>query len=412
MNDLGAQMADKNPANTHLIAQFPYACVEIGPGMMSSYTKRIKIVPDTVAAMALAKLGSGNNLPGYYMYQGGINPDGKLSNLEEDHPNPMPVKDYDFQTALGACGQVREQFHLLLEQHLFFQDFGSALARMPVYLPDKGPAGLKDFETLRWDVRSDGTGGFLFYNNEQPYIPLPEHKGVRFQVKTGAGTLLIPREPITIPSGGYGILPFNLNCDGVTLQYATAQPLCRIDAGGGFVYYFFSALDGIAPEFVLGANESRATPAAGAEKEFHVYKPGAESAIRIKRPNGGAVTFVVLPGEQSRHLWRTTFAGRDRLIFSNATVLTDGTSLRLQSDHASDFAFSTFPPFPNGMSMMSGATPLTGTTVGIFKSFTPATVPQPPPLDVAVFKECPAGPGATFSKATARQCGAKPPCTN
>ena len=85
-------------------------------------------------------------MPGYYMYQGGMNPDGKLSTLHEDHPNQLPMKNYDFQAPLGAAGQVREQFFLLREQHLFLQDFGAALARMPAFFPEKRPDG---FEGLR-----------------------------------------------------------------------------------------------------------------------------------------------------------------------------------------------------------------------------------------------------------------------
>ena len=287
--DLGAQMTDKNPASSRLIAQFPYACVEIGAGMMSSYKKRIKIDPDAVAALALAKLGSGSNLQGYYMYQGGINPDGKLTTLEEDHPDQMPVKDYDFQTALGACGQVREQFHLLREQHLFLRDFGAKLARMTPFFPAKQPASLDDFETLRWDIRSDGTSGFLFFSNEQPYVPLPEHKDVQFQVKTAGGTLLIPRNPVTIRSGSYGIWPVNLDCDGVTLEYATAQPLCRVDAGGGVIVYYFTALTGIAPELVFPANRYSVTRATALSAE-------------VAKPNGGAVKFIVLASDQDRQM--------------------------------------------------------------------------------------------------------------
>ncbi len=250
MNDLGAQLTTKNPVNSQLIAQFPYACVEIGGGMASGYDKRIKVDPANVAALALSKLGNGNDMPGYYMFQGGTNPNGKFSTLQEDHPNQLPVKDYDFQAPLGSGGQVRPQYHLLRQQHLFLQDFGPALARMPAYFPDQRPANLSDFDTLRWDVRSDGQSGFLFFNNQQPYEPLPDHANVQFEVKTQAGTLLIPRKPLTIPSGSYGIWPFHLNCDGVTLEYATAQPLCRLATEHGAVY-FFASLEGIAPELLL-----------------------------------------------------------------------------------------------------------------------------------------------------------------
>ena len=395
-NNLGAQMDDKSPYNSKNISQFPYLCVEIGPGMMSSYAKRIKVDPDAVTAMALVKLGDGSNMPGYYMYQGGMNPEGKLSTLEEAHPNAMPLKDYDFQTALGACGQVREQFHLLLDQHLFLQDFGASLARMPAFFPDQRPAGVNDFDTLRWAVRSDGTSGFLFYSNEQPYIPLPEHKDVQFKLKTNAGSLVIPREPVTIPSGGYGMWPVNLDCDGVTLDYATAQPLCRLDAGGGLVVYFFTALDGIVPELAFPAKETHFTSlAAGAQAaagEVRAVTVNSNAAVRVAKPNGGAVMFVVLTPEQSRRVWRTTFAGKDRLILSDATVLTDGTALRLQSDDPNDMAISIFPAVP---SVKAGDAVLTGTTDWIFTRFDVGAALQHPALDVGVTQEHPAAPGAT-----------------
>ena len=92
VNDLGAQLVTKNLQNFKLLEQFPYACVEIGPGMMSSFNKRIKSTPAESVALALSKLGGGNNLPGYYMYHGGVNPEGQLTTLQEVNPNAMPVK--------------------------------------------------------------------------------------------------------------------------------------------------------------------------------------------------------------------------------------------------------------------------------------------------------------------------------
>jgi hypothetical protein len=369
--------------------------------MMSDYGKRIKINPDAVAAMALAKLGCGNNLPGYYMYHGGMNPDGKLSTLQEDHPNQMPVKDYDFQTALGACGQVREQFHLLREQHLFLQDFGAALARMSAYFPDRMPANLEDFDTLRWDVRSDGTSGFLFYSNEQPYVALPDHKDVQFQVKTNTGTLLIPRQPVTIPAGSYGIWPVNLDCNGVTLEYATAQPLCRMDAGHGVAVYFFAALDGIEPELLLHANENRVTWVAGEREESdgslraYKLKTGTNAAVTVAKPNGRGVVFVVLTPEQGRRLWRASFGGRDHVILSDSTVISDENGIRLQSDNVNDLAMSIFPPVA---SVNFGAAKPGGIADGIFTRFTADSLGQPATVAVTVTQERVAGSNATNLK--------------
>ena len=397
MNDLGAQMTTTNPVNSQLIAQFPYACVEIGGGMMSGYGRRIKILPANVAALALSKLGSGNNMPGYYMYQGGTNPEGKLSYLNEDHPNQLPPKTYDFQAPLGSAGQVREHYHLLRQQNLFLQDFGSILARMPAFFPDQRPAGLKDFDTLRWDVRSDGKAGFLFFNNQQPYEPLPEHKAVQFQVDSTAGSLLVPRTPITIPSGTYGLWPLNLDCAGVTLEYATAQPLCRVASPGGTTY-FFTALTGIAPELLLRPGKSQVKISNGdretltdAVRVFNV-RPTTAAAVTVTKADKTTVSFVVLTPDQGRHLWRTTWDGRDRAVLSHATVIADGADIRLQANASSDLTLSVFPAITT---MKCGAARLTGSPDGVFTRFAvPAERPHSPITVVARQKRA-AGPKAT-----------------
>ncbi|MDR0541224.1 MAG: beta-galactosidase, partial [Dysgonamonadaceae bacterium] len=100
-------------------AGYPYFTCELGGGMMPSYHRRIAIAPMDVYAMALVRVGSGSNLPGYYMYHGGTNPDGKLSYLNEmqatlmTNYNDLPAKTYDFQAPLGEFGQVNEHYHLL-----------------------------------------------------------------------------------------------------------------------------------------------------------------------------------------------------------------------------------------------------------------------------------------------------------
>jgi beta-galactosidase len=379
VNDLGAQLTTKNPSNAQLIDQFPYACAEIGGGMMSSYDKRIKIDPNSVASLTLSKLADGNNMPGYYMYQGGINPEGKLSTLQEDHPNRMPVKDYDFQAPLGCNGQIREHYHLLRGQHLFLEQFGSSLARMVPFFPDVRPANLKDFDTLRWDIRSDSNSGFLFFNNQQPNQPLPEHKDVQFSVKTTAGTALIPRQPVDLPSGSYGIWPVNLDCDGVTLDYATVQPLCRVADNTNSPVYFFAELPGIRCELALTGQAPE------------VITPGTGAALTVKNPVGKIVTFVVLTAEQGKELYRVSFAGRDRAILSKAVVFTDGSDLRLQADTNPDLTFSIFPtgdPLPNG------------TPDGIFTHFIAAHLPAPSPVTINAHLENSAGPAATTLNGT------------
>ena len=371
--------------------------------MMSSYGKRIKVDPANIASLALSKLGSGNNLPGYYMYQGGTNPDGKLPRLNEEQPNQLPIKDYDFQTALGACGQVREQYHLLRMQHLFLEDFGPALARMPAYFPEQTPTGLEDFAVLRWAMRSDGKSGFLFFNNQQPYVPLPEHPAVQFEVKTDAGPLTIPSWPVTIPSGSYGFWPVNMDCDGVVLAQATAQPLCRVTTEAGEAVYFFAALDGIAPELVFQArNHPRLTEVTGETEEtpdairLHHLRPGTTPAVRVTTPAGQSALFVVLTPEQGRRLWRVPFAGRERAVITNAAILADGAALRLQAGDADDLAMSMFP----AVSGVASDGKITVGGDGIFARLAPMARTPPSAVHVSLTPEQPAGPGATGLRGT------------
>src|SRR5450756_2213055 len=104
------------------VDQYPYLTCEIGGGMMNSYHRRIMVNPKDAEATTLIKLGSGSTLLGYYMYHGGVNPEGKLTTLMESQDtgywNDMPVKNYDFQAPLGQYGQIRGQYHLLRRLHV------------------------------------------------------------------------------------------------------------------------------------------------------------------------------------------------------------------------------------------------------------------------------------------------------
>jgi len=395
-NDLGAQLQCTDLAHAQLFSQYPYACVEIGPGMMSSYRKRVRIDPDDVAALALAKLGSGNNMPGYYMYHGGTNPDGRLSTLEEAHPNQLPVKDYDFQTALGACGQVRRQYHLLRQQHGFLRDFGSRLARMPAFFPDQRPASLADRDTLRWSVRSDGRGAFLFFSNRQPQVPLPEHRDVQFSLAFPSGTLVIPSHPIAIPSGSYGIFPVALDCDGISLRYATAMMLGRIRDGRD-AWYVLGALEGIPVELALGVEATRITVASGTVTTcadgvlVRQVTPGLGCVLNVRTSDGGTVHMLILSTPEAAMLYRMTVAGQERLLLSDAAIIADGNQLRLQSQEASRLSLLMFPPLASAAAAATTIKPMEG----IFTRMTGDPVSQPQPVNAVVQLERPAQEAAS-----------------
>ncbi|MGE4285441.1 MAG: beta-galactosidase [Phycisphaerae bacterium] len=345
--DMGAQFENKRPYRVDTMMQFPFVCCEIGGGMPSSYTKRIKVMPDEIASMALVRLGCGNNMPGYYMYHGGKNPLGK-TNLNEESPNPMPIKDYDFQAPLGAFGQVREHYHLLRLQHLFVSDFGDKLARMPLYLPETRPESLDDVTTLRWSARSDGESGFVFFNNYQPVFPLPEKESVQFEVNTAGAAVTFPASPIAIPSGAYGIMPLNMDCSGAVLEYATVQPVCKYELEDGSQAYFFAEIKGITPELAFRA-EQRDVLSSGEKKangeitRVSKINCGEEIAAQITAKDGKTVYFFVLSNAQAKGLYRLPFMGKERIILSQSNITPNDGKLILQADSADKLSASVFP---------------------------------------------------------------------
>jgi len=337
--NLGPALEDTNPARTALISRFPYLCCEIGGGMMSSHAKRVKVDPEEIASMALTRLACGNNMPGYYMYQGGINPSGKLSTLNETKPNFMPVMDYDFQAPLSASGMARPQFHSLRMQHLFVHDFGETLAAMRPVLPEKQPASLDDLSIPRWGLRADGRSGFVFFGNYQPESVMPVHKGIQFQVSLPEAEIRFPSVPIDLPSGAYGFFPVNMDCHGVTLQHATAQPLCHTETREGH-YYFFAEIPGIPVEFALAPSPVKLLIRSSVDPELAAdggallknLKPSTRPIATLHGLDGAPVYLVLLGQTQARQLQRVSFRNRELLIMTEGTAYADGETLRIETE--------------------------------------------------------------------------------
>ena len=122
----------------------PYLTAEIGGGIEDTYHRRPVIAADDIAALVPVMLGSGVNLYGTYMFQGGENPDGELTTLQESqetgYPNDLPIKSYDFQAPLGEFGQERASLRKLKVFDYFLNDFGADLAPMQVHAPAVSPA--------------------------------------------------------------------------------------------------------------------------------------------------------------------------------------------------------------------------------------------------------------------------------
>jgi len=358
--------------------QYPYLTCEIGGGMMNSYHRRILFNPKDAECTTLIKLGSGSTLLGYYMYHGGVNPEGKLTTLMESQAtgywNDMPVKNYDFQAPLGQYGQIRQQYHLLRRLHLFLHEWGPALAGMPATLPDQRPHGKNDFDTLRWSVRSDGKSGFIFVNNYQRLQDMPPKKDVQFMLNLPSGPLTFPQNPVTIPFGGCLIWPFNLDLgQGVRLVWATAQPLTAID-DGNVRTVFFSETEGVPAQFAFETNGPTVEVLAGHFRHgenvnlLRDIKPAATVAAKMRLTDGRSVQIVVLDPKSSLALWKGNLLGRDRVFLTQAGLVLDRDNLRLTSTNPADLNVSIYPA---PASLTCNDRKLIGETNGVFQRFIP-----------------------------------------
>ena len=300
------------------MAPYPFFTAEMAGGMELAYHRRPLMAADDIAALDIAKLGSGVTLYGNYMFHGGTNPEGKLTTLQESqatgYPQDLPQKSCDFQaTPLGEYGQMHPSFRDLKSIHLFLHDFGPDLAPMSAYFPSKMPTSKQDRETPRVAIRSDSHSGYIFLNNYQKDHPLPDQKNLQVGgVKLASGTTKVPRRPVDIPSGAYTFWPVNLPVGGSLLEYATAEPLCKLDDPDTLLFF---AWPGITPEFVFEESAKASIDAPGGHITHKGNKvvidgltPGLAPAIEIHGKDGHRTQILLLSREQAHNVWKASVA--------------------------------------------------------------------------------------------------------
>ncbi|MBE5951182.1 MAG: hypothetical protein E7260_06245 [Lachnospiraceae bacterium] len=257
--------------------KYPFATCELGGGIQVTHHRRPLIQGMDIYALSLSKLGSGNNLIGYYMYCGGTNKIGKLSTLNESkatgYPNDYSILSYDFQTMISEYGELREQYRLTNLLHLMAQEFGDVLA--PMEAVDSVQNVLpEDMDSLRYSMRTDGKSGFVFVNHYQRLAKLHDVNNV--VIDTG-----VVKFPAFDVKGEIAfVLPFGLRLDEETLEYATAQPICREGDT-----YFFTEIPGITAEYKF------------ADRDALQVKAGMGHWLKV-----GDIKIVTLTWDQARFL--------------------------------------------------------------------------------------------------------------
>ena len=331
----------------------PFLTAEMGGGVQDTYHRRPVITADDVAAMYPVMLGSGVNLYGFYMFQGGENPSGELSTLQESqvtgYPTDVPVKSYDFQAPLSEFGEERESFKKLKLFNYFLNDYGSYLAPMIPHAPvtlAKSPA---DLSVTRASVRCKNDQGFLFINNYVRDSTMPVRRATQFVVKLPGELLRIPRTPVDIPSGAYFIWPFNLDLGGARIKYSTAQLFTHITDGDSTIVVFF-AIPGIAPEFAIDAASvasirpgTARTERSGSVIYVRGIRPGLKSEIEIIRKTGTRIRILVLEKQEAEDAWKVTFDGKPHLIVTAQQIFVDKFQMHLRALSNPHFSFTVIP---------------------------------------------------------------------
>ncbi len=248
---------------------YPYLTCELGGGMMPSYHRRINMSGKEVKPLAICKLGSGSNLPGYYMYHGGTNPYNPKHTMAETQAtavtnyNDMPHMSYDFQAPLGEMGQPNwTAWHESRLLHQFLADWGEELSQM-------------DVDTLSNHYARRGS--FEFHND---YVRILNENGT---------------SQITPRNWQLSTINYQLS---TTLDWATAEPFCQTN---GILY--FIAIEGKKPQLCINGK---------------VY------TAKLNKPFMAAgMSFCVLSREKAY----TAYKIGDKLYYSDGILYQDGNNI-------------------------------------------------------------------------------------
>lgn len=319
---------------------YPRGLCEQGCGGQMMYRNRFTIEPHVVEAHLQNQIGRGMNLIGYYMFHGGTQTPG--------FKEPGYPESYDFQAPIGEFGLLKPSYRYLRILHHFINDFGEDLAAMPVVYPESPVTNEYNTDSLRYVARAMGNSGFLFLGNTQVRIPMPD-KMAKFQIRLPGETLEFPRKSLIVKGETTAILPFNLPLkNGVSLKYATAQPLARIVDSGKEVI-FLMELQGTSIELALESKKIKKITAKGWHQETKhgiVYLTkggGLEQPIVVQARSGEESTLVLVNRQEAENSWRGKINGKESIIFTPADIFVYKETIVLRQMDNPNFDMTVYP---------------------------------------------------------------------
>ena len=297
---------------------YPFLTAELGGGLQVTRRRRPIASGKDIGALSLAKMASGCNLLGYYMYHGGQNPEGKLSTLQETSGQEsgceLNVKNYGFQAALGEYGLASETYGEIKLLALFVRDFGEDFAEGDTFIPPDNPLTPTDTTHLRTSWRHfgapSGKTGYVFVSSYQRRQRMASHKGVVLAAPDEVSDVVFPA--IDVLDGEFFFLPFNLSVGEAVLRTALATPLCKL-SGESRAYVFYSAARPCGAE-VLGVSfvcAAKSAPAA-----FFQFSDTA-------RLSGEVIVFLTREDALRSH--KVSHRGKDFLLITDELMFQEGT---------------------------------------------------------------------------------------
>ncbi|WP_052825995.1 beta-galactosidase [Neotamlana nanhaiensis] len=345
INDQSIGHKDESSKYTPNYSLYPYFTCELGVGNQISEHRRPIIDAIDGVSISTSSVASGSNLPGYYVFAGGLNPVGKFTTLEENkiesgYWNEYPDISYDFQAAIRETGEIAKAYKKLKPFHYFLSEFGEQLAPMTPIIPENNSHP----DSLQYAFRVKDDSGFLFASNYYRGYEKSVKKDVQFNIQLKNESIKIPSEPITIEDKTLFIWPVNLQMNDVVLKYASAQLICNVYNKKTEDWYFFEN-DGIRPEFLIAKNNVTSVslngkPISRNNGNFLIKNAssGLGNPIIIKTINGKTQRIFVLSQVEKDNFWLFKHKNNDYAYLSsgNLTMNNQGGELNLFSTDASN----------------------------------------------------------------------------
>lgn len=346
---------------------YPYFTCEMGMGIENTEHRRLQIGKIDGLGLVMAKLGSGSNLLGYYMFAGGSNPHGLLTSMEETKSsgsyNTNPAISYDFQAAIRETGELNDSYYEIKKLHYFLNEFGERLAVMSPVFPDKTNG-------LQYAVRANENSAFLFGINYCRNQKTQARNNIQFRVKLKDGEVTFPAKPISLTDSSMFIWPVNFKINDLVLKYATAQPLCKIP-GKDLTNWIFAQDAAAAPEFCFSDKGIKSIRSANGDVEHKKgyylisdLKPGLRCVITVNSLSGKKHQILLLSKEDAKQAWLFNENNHKSFYLSKSGIYANEDSLHFfgNSNH---IAFRAL----NNVQINWNDKPIKSVSDGLFKSF-------------------------------------------